>query len=447
MFRTTLCYIEQNDCYLMLHRNKKKNDINEGKWLGVGGKLETGETPDDCMKREILEETGLTVKDYAFRGLIHFISEGNESEEMYLYTVSSFEGVLTTDCNEGELQFIPKSEILNLNLWEGDPFFLRKLLDDAPLFHMTLSYDKSGKLLSMQDYPDIAASLPTEGEGCITCKHGFSTRLGGVSRGIYYSLNLGMNRGDDISDVKENWRIFLSSCGIEEDEFVCGEQVHGNHVVIATREDARPAFGPGFMHKADGYVTNIPRLPLVIFTADCVPVLLEDPEAGIVGAVHCGWRSTVADIEKETIDAFIRLGSNPENIRIELGPSIDACCFEVGSEVIEACQKLLHFSESTFSDKAFPNESSHNESLSGDSSSDDSSPTCFEQFYHVSPSHSDKYMLDLRGVIRQRFIMLGVQPTNIINVGSCTMCHPELFYSHRYTGGQRGSLACVIMRE
>lgn len=449
MFRTTLCYIEENDSYLMLLRNKKEHDINKGKWIGVGGKFEEGEPPDECMKREVFEETGLTVCDYKFRGLIHFLPEGSEAEEMYLYTVSSYTGTLNTDCNEGELRFIPKSDILNLNLWEGDPFFLRKILSGEPEFHMSLIYDSENNLVECREYPNNSALARANviadrsalagadvdsdnskltvadidsdnSEGCITCPHGFSTRIGGVSHGVFYSLNLGMNRGDDKEDVIRNWNIFLDECGIKEREFVCGEQVHGNNVVIASFADARPAFGPGHMHKADGYVTKESGLPLAIFTADCVPVLLEDPVNRVIGAVHCGWRSTVADIELKTIKKMKSLGANPADIRIEIGPAIDMCCFEVGGEVIEACRALLS-------------------SPLSDNTGIDPLEGLFTQ-----GAAEGKYMLDLRGVVQKRFEQLGVLPQNISLVGECTMCHPELYYSHRYTGGVRGSLACVI---
>ncbi len=142
---TTLCYIEKDNKYLMLYRNKKENDLNEGKWIGVGGRFETGETPEECMKREILEETGLSVLKYRYRGLITFVSEGNIVEYMHLYTVSEFAGELT-ECNEGTLKWIPKEEILSLNLWEGDKIFLELLNKTDNYFSLKLRY-KGDKLI------------------------------------------------------------------------------------------------------------------------------------------------------------------------------------------------------------------------------------------------------------------------------------------------------------
>lgn len=139
---TTLCYIEKDGKYLMLLRNKKKNDCNEGKWIGVGGKLFSFETPEECVKRETFEETGLKLKKAVFRGIVHFISDNWENENMYLYTSNSFSGQLK-ECREGTLSWVKKDEIMNLNLWEGDKLFLEKLLNDAKVrpFEMTLSYE------------------------------------------------------------------------------------------------------------------------------------------------------------------------------------------------------------------------------------------------------------------------------------------------------------------
>ena len=118
MILTTLCYIEKDDKYLMLHRVKKENDINHDKWIGVGGKFEKNETPEECLLREVKEETGLTLLKYHFRGIITFLSDRWEAEYMHLFTASEFEGTLT-ECDEGNLEWIPKSEIENLPIWES----------------------------------------------------------------------------------------------------------------------------------------------------------------------------------------------------------------------------------------------------------------------------------------------------------------------------------------
>lgn len=138
---TTLCYIEKDDQYLMLHRIKKAQDENAGKFIGVGGHLEPGESPEDCLRREVLEETGLTLRDWRFRGIVSFLSDEWGDEYMFLYTATANESdAPLPDCTEGVLRYIPKSELLSLRLWEGDRIFLRLLLEDAPFFSLKLVY-------------------------------------------------------------------------------------------------------------------------------------------------------------------------------------------------------------------------------------------------------------------------------------------------------------------
>lgn len=137
---TTLCYIEKNNKYLMLHRTKKENDANEGKWIGVGGKFEPEETPEECLLREVKEETGLTLVNYRLRGFVTFVSDKWETEYMFLYTATDYEGEIT-DCDEGELEWVDKIDVLKLNLWEGDRVFLRLLTEEAGMFSLKLRYE------------------------------------------------------------------------------------------------------------------------------------------------------------------------------------------------------------------------------------------------------------------------------------------------------------------
>lgn len=138
---TTLCYIEQDGKYLMLHRTKKKKDINKDKWIGVGGHAEEGEGPEECLLREIKEETGLTLTSYQFRGLITFISDACEPELMCLFTADDFTGELIT-CDEGDLVWIDKKDVLGLPTWSGDAIFLKQILsDDKRFFTLRLVYE------------------------------------------------------------------------------------------------------------------------------------------------------------------------------------------------------------------------------------------------------------------------------------------------------------------
>lgn len=143
---STLCYIEQDEKYLMLHRIKKKNDVNQDKWIGVGGHFEENESPEDCVLRETKEETGYTLTSYAYRGLVTFISGNGLTEYMSLYTADGFTGELT-ECNEGELVWIPKEQVYDLNLWEGDKIFLKLLEEKRPFFSLKLVYDGGDTLI------------------------------------------------------------------------------------------------------------------------------------------------------------------------------------------------------------------------------------------------------------------------------------------------------------
>lgn len=139
MINTTLCYIEKDDSYLMLHRVKKVNDQNHDKWIGVGGKFEPGESPEECLLREIKEETGLTLTKYNLRGIVTFVSD-EWGEYMYLFTATEYEGEMQT-CDEGELVWVPKADIEKLNLWEGDKVFFRLLEESKDFFSLKLRYE------------------------------------------------------------------------------------------------------------------------------------------------------------------------------------------------------------------------------------------------------------------------------------------------------------------
>ena len=140
MINTTLCYIEKDNRYLMLHRTKKENDLNEGPWIGVGGKFEKNETPEECLLREVKEETGLTLTKYRLRAVITFISNQWETEYMYLFTANEFTGEVT-ECSEGVLEWVNKEEVMKLNLWQGDRIFLKKIMKEDNFFTLKVVYE------------------------------------------------------------------------------------------------------------------------------------------------------------------------------------------------------------------------------------------------------------------------------------------------------------------
>lgn len=151
MRNTTLCYIQQDGKYLMLHRTKKKNDQSHDKWLGIGGKFEDKESPEDCILRETFEETGLTLTSYQYRGIVTFVSDVWETEYMHLFTADAFTGTIT-DCDEGECKWISKEELLSLPMWEGDKIFLNLLFDvNQPFFSLKLCYEGEKLVSAVKD--------------------------------------------------------------------------------------------------------------------------------------------------------------------------------------------------------------------------------------------------------------------------------------------------------
>lgn len=140
MILSTLCYIEKDNQYLMLHRTKKKNDMNKDKWIGIGGKFEENESPEECIIREVKEETGLHLKSYQLRCIVTYVSTNWETEYMYVFTSDDFEGNII-ECNEGDLQWVNKDEVTKLNTWEGDKIFIEKMQKDSNFFTVKFEYD------------------------------------------------------------------------------------------------------------------------------------------------------------------------------------------------------------------------------------------------------------------------------------------------------------------
>ncbi len=209
---TTLCYIEREGQYLMLHRVSKKNDVNQGKWIGVGGHFEEGESPEECLLREVKEETGLSLTSWRIRGFLTFASAGWDPEFICVYTADGFTGELHS-CDEGELAWVPKENLQELNLWEGDRIFLSLLAEDAPFFSLKISYENDvlccaaldGKPLELVDVCD-EQGRPT---GRVA-ERGVAHTLGLPHRTVHIWL---------ARRTAEGWEVLLQKRSTEKDSF------------------------------------------------------------------------------------------------------------------------------------------------------------------------------------------------------------------------------------
>lgn len=246
----------------------------------------------------------------------------------------------------------------------------------------------------------------------LSARHAFTTRFGGVSAGIFESLNLGSNRGDDPEAVRENYRRVCALMGADVDGCAVTKQVHGNVVRTVTEADRHVCLST-VPYEADGLVTDRRGLPLFCFIADCTPVLLQDPKNGVIAAVHCGWRSSVADILGEAVQAMRALGAEPSELRAALGPALGRCCFETDGDVPEAIERWLGGDTAGLWDRR----------------------------------EDGKYLVDLRAANVRRLLQLGLRDGHIDVSGECTRCRHDKYWSHRYTKGARGSQAAVIVMD
>lgn len=243
----------------------------------------------------------------------------------------------------------------------------------------------------------------------ITVPHCFSTRLGGVSTGYLASLNLGTSRGDNPENVLENYRILGNAVGFTPENVVFTRQTHTNIVRKVTQKNAGEGLFRPVEPECDALITNTKGLALTVFTADCTPILLWDRESGAVGAVHAGWRGTVADIAGNAVRAMCEsYGCKPANICAAIGPNIGQCCFETDADVPQAIMEMLGSDGAQFIVRK-----------------------------------GDKYHVDLKGVNRVLLNRAGVQAVDVST--ECTACQPQRFWSHRVVGKNRGSMAAIIV--
>lgn len=244
----------------------------------------------------------------------------------------------------------------------------------------------------------------------ITASHGFTTRFGGVSQGHLGTMNIGTHRGDLWENVIKNYEILGKALGFDPKNAVLTHQTH-TATVLAVDERHRGAglFAPE-LAECDGLITNTPGLALFVFSADCTPILLQDPVTGAVGAVHAGWRGTAAGIAEKAVQAMVsHYGCRPETIRAAIGPNIKKCCFETDADVPLAMRRGL---------------------------GEAAEPYIWEK--------GNKYFLDLTAMNRLFLQRAGV--VSIEEAPDCTRCNPEAYWSARITGNRRGSQGAVIVR-
>lgn len=244
-------------------------------------------------------------------------------------------------------------------------------------------------------------------------RHGFSTRLGGVSEAHLSSMNLGFGRGDDEAKVRENFCRIAAAIGFKPEDMVLSHQTHTTNVQVVTEADRGRGFTrPLDCSDIDGMITNVPGLVLTTFYADCVPLFFLDPVRRVIGLSHSGWRGTVGKIGAVTLAKMQQVyGTEPGDVIAAIGPSICMDCYEVSEDVIAEFKEC--FPEQYWSD-----------------------------LFYRKANH--KYQLDLWAANRIILESAGVQPANISCTDICTCCNSELLYSHRASQGRRGNLAAFL---
>ena len=262
-----------------------------------------------------------------------------------------------------------------------------------------------------------------------TChvRHAFSTRLGGVSKGCYESMNLSFTRGDDETAVRENFRRMAEVVGATPEDIVCTFQTHTTNIRTVTREDA----GKGVVKERDytdidGLVTDDPSVVLTVFYADCVPLLFADPVHRAIGTAHAGWRGSVGGIGRNMVRRLReQFGTRPEDLRVAVGPSICADCYEVGEEVVEQVRDAL-------ADSGI--------AMDADGSVPGSGTVCFRK----EQAPGGKWQLDLHALNRLLLREAGIPDEQIFITDICTKCNPQLLFSYRVMGEKRGNLSAFL---
>ena len=265
---------------------------------------------------------------------------------------------------------------------------------------------QTGKFITKGDLTYVTFA-PWENSDII---HGFTTKFGGVSKEHLASLNLGFNRGDDDSNVLENYNRVCAALGVDRESLVLSKQVHETNITKVTKEHKGNGIDiPNIFESVDGIYTTEKDITLVTHYADCVPLFFYAPKHKIIGMVHAGWRGTVGEIGKKMVECWVGEGIDPSDIEVVIGPSIGHCCFEVGDEVADefkvkfAGEPYITFNEET-----------------------------------------NKYHIDLWECNSKVLRDAKVPEKNIIKSGLCTCCNSDIFFSHRKSKGQRGTMGAFM---
>ena len=288
--------------------------------------------------------------------------------------------------------------------------------------------------------------------------HGFSTKLGGVSTGIYESLNLGLHLEDEEEKVLENYKRLGQSMGFDYKRISAPNQVHKTNILVVTEEDAGDGIARPLTHtEIDAQITNVKNVPLIVYTADCVPILMVDPISRVIATVHAGWRGTVSGIAAKTVEKMKEVyGCMPENIHAVIGPSIGPSNYEVDETVIKKMVECPYIdtNEDNIIFEPLQNEDFAYSIRTG-SYLRDKKPENYIGLSQTNPGAPyeifrtiklrDRYMLNLWNLNELILVNSGLRSRNIYQTKLCTMKHHDIFFSHRYTKGRRGLQAGIIM--
>lgn len=242
--------------------------------------------------------------------------------------------------------------------------------------------------------------------------HCFTTRLGGVSKGVYESMNLSFTRGDQVEDVLQNFHILSDALALDYNGYVLTHQTHTTNIRHITQtQRGMGVTKTSDIKDTDGLVTNVKGIHLVCFGADCVPLLFLDTVKEVIGVAHAGWRGTVEGIGAKMVEEMKQYGCQPKDLLVAIGPSIGKCCFQVDDPVVSLFREKLPFAE---------------------------------EVIEIDPTETGKYKIDLWQTNAKILTEAGIPRENIEITDLCTMCRTDLFYSHRVTGNQRGNMAGVL---